>query len=162
MLIPSYFLKLVASVTCIVLLKLYLKNYKNLFHDVPDFSNNQKTAQEKKTLSDHSSQKRGGGGPGRYDHDHRFNGFFLTLPSRNIKSLYTLPLFTWIIDVPTWSAANHSDIWMFFGMSNFYLTKHFDKNNCKNKTKFLIHDRSCRIDTTYLIQNRQRSTVRSV
>ena len=35
-----------------------------------------KTSREKKPKGDHSFQKRGGVGPGRYDHDHRFNGFY--------------------------------------------------------------------------------------
>ena len=37
----------------------------------------QKTSRKKQPKGDHSSKKkREGGGPARYDHDHRFNGFF--------------------------------------------------------------------------------------
>ena len=46
---------------------------------------NQKTVQKKPPKGNHSSQKRGGG-PARYDHDHRFIGFFLK-PSLNNSGL---------------------------------------------------------------------------
>ena len=51
------------------LTKVCFKTYLN--HPI-----NQKTLQ-KKPMGDHSSQKRGGGGgPSRYDYDHKFNVFF--------------------------------------------------------------------------------------
>ena len=37
----------------------------------------QKTSRKKRPKGDHSFPKKRGGGPARYDHDHRFNGFFL-------------------------------------------------------------------------------------
>ena len=54
---------------------------------------NQKMLRKKKPKGDHSFQKKRGGGPARYDHDHRFNGFFK--PSLNglseiFKTLPTL------------------------------------------------------------------------
>ena len=58
------------------ILKMCFKTYLN--HPI-----NQKTSRKKKPKGDHSFQKRGGGvgGPARYDHDHRFNGFFFLKPS---------------------------------------------------------------------------------
>ena len=43
---------------------------------------NQKTSQKKKNLRAITVFKKEGGGPARYDHDHRFNGFFFK-PSLN-------------------------------------------------------------------------------
>ena len=51
------------------ILKMCFKTYLN--HPI-----NQKTSQKKKPKGDHSFQKKRGDGPARYDHDHRFNGFF--------------------------------------------------------------------------------------
>ena len=47
---------------------------------VPDFPNKQKTVQKVNNLRQSQFPKKEGGGPGRYDHDHRFNGYFFYLP----------------------------------------------------------------------------------
>ena len=59
------------------------------------YSGNKKTVQEKKTKAITVIKKEGGGGgPARYDHDHRFNGFFTPSLSfiRNVdkKKKYTI------------------------------------------------------------------------
>ena len=51
-----------------------------MFQDIPDYPINPKTAQKKQPKTITVLKKEGGGGPVRYDHDHRFNGFFLPLP----------------------------------------------------------------------------------
>ena len=46
-------------------------------------------------MGNHGSQKRGGGGPARYDHDHRFNVFFkpsLSLGGFSLKSTISVLL----------------------------------------------------------------------
>ena len=49
----------------------FLKFYLNLFQDVPDYLSDLKN-----NLRQSQFSKKRGGGPARYDHDHRFNGFF--------------------------------------------------------------------------------------
>ena len=50
-----------------------LSNDQNLFHDVPDFPNNQKTVRKINNLRRSKFPKKRGGGQGRYDYNHIFN-----------------------------------------------------------------------------------------
>ena len=57
-------------------------------------------------------QKEGGGGPARYDHDHRFNGFFFPFPkgsgafTRAVQSTTTLLALT-LLAQAVWSVYGH-------------------------------------------------------
>ena len=59
----------------LMMIKFDPKIKQNLFHDVLNNPSDQKTAQKKNLRRSQFSKKRGGG-PARYDHAHRFNGFF--------------------------------------------------------------------------------------
>ena len=64
----------------LMMIKFDPKIKQNLFHDVLNNPSDQKTAQKKKPKA-LTVFKKEGGGPARYDHAHRFNGFFFFTPS---------------------------------------------------------------------------------
>ena len=64
------------------------KHYQNVFQDIPDYLINQKTLQKKLPKAITVLEKKGGEGPARYDHDHRFNGFHSARPLGQAESWY--------------------------------------------------------------------------
>ena len=66
-------------------------HYQNVCQDIPDNLINQKTSPKKNLRRSQFSKKRGGG-PARYDRDHRFNGFFLKPNNSNTYLLYLIIL----------------------------------------------------------------------
>ena len=58
------------------LTKVCFKHTQNVFQDIPESTKLSKKRCKKKPKGDHRSKKKRGGGLARYDHDHRFNGFF--------------------------------------------------------------------------------------
>ena len=58
--------------------KVCFKQYQNLFQDIPGYPINKQKNARKKPKAITVLKKEGGGGPARYDHAHRFNGFFFT------------------------------------------------------------------------------------
>ena len=80
----------------IVFLKPFLTNvcFKhtlNVFQDIPETQTIKKSRKKKYLRQSQFLEKRGEGGPARYDHVHRFNIFFSLKPSLRIIVLYQFP-----------------------------------------------------------------------
>ena len=75
---------------------------------------NKKTLREKKPKAITVLKKERGGGPARYDHDHRFNGvFFLPLPLINVEAVYkTAPATPGLLKIKCRYQNNLEAFWM--------------------------------------------------